>query len=88
MIDYHHLHQVPGPKNSIVLVDILGHIIAVGLSPQQMTVLAAISDREALEKLKNIQTREQMAPALADHLLQYKEVLQSVVKLGRSKKRR
>ena len=50
-----------GPKNSILVVDVAGQIIVIGLSNQQMTVLTTISDKEALNKLRNIPVREEIS---------------------------
>jgi flagellar biosynthetic protein FliO len=41
-----------GPKNSIVLVEVLDQLIVVGISNQQMTTLACIDDPMALAKIK------------------------------------
>lgn len=45
-----------GPKNSIVLVEVLDQIIVVGISNQQMTTLACIDDPLALAKIKTERT--------------------------------
>ncbi len=50
-----------GPKNSILVVDVAGQIIVVGLTNQQMTVLTTISDKEHLQKLRSIQINEDIA---------------------------
>jgi flagellar protein FliO/FliZ len=41
-----------GPKNSIMLLEVLGRIMVVGVSNHQMSMLATISDPEALEQLR------------------------------------
>jgi flagellar protein FliO/FliZ len=47
-----------GPKNSILVVDVAGEILVLGVSNSQMTMLTTISDREALEKLRTIKINE------------------------------
>jgi flagellar protein FliO/FliZ len=42
-----------GPKNSIILVEVLDQIIVVGISGQQMTTLACIDDPDAVTKIKD-----------------------------------
>ncbi len=41
-----------GPKNRIILVEVLGQILVVGISNQQMTTLASIDDPQAVMKIK------------------------------------
>jgi flagellar protein FliO/FliZ len=48
-----------GPKSSILVVDIAGEIIAVGISNSQITMLTKISDREALDTLRNLKIHEE-----------------------------
>lgn len=42
-----------GPKNSIVLVEVLEQIIVVGISDRRMTALAQIDDPEAVARVKS-----------------------------------
>lgn len=41
-----------GPKNRIILVEVLGQLLVVGISNQQMTTLATIDDPQAVMKIK------------------------------------
>jgi flagellar protein FliO/FliZ len=41
-----------GPKNRIILVEVLDQVLVVGISNQQMTTLAAIDDPLAIAKIK------------------------------------
>jgi flagellar protein FliO/FliZ len=41
-----------GPKNRIILVEVLDQLLVVGISNQQMTTLAAIDDPLAIAKIK------------------------------------
>ncbi|MEN6619944.1 MAG: flagellar biosynthetic protein FliO [Smithella sp.] len=41
-----------GPKNRIILIEVLGQLLVVGISNQQMTTLATIDDPQALTKIK------------------------------------
>ncbi len=69
-----------GPKNSILVIDVAGEIIAVGLSNSQMTMLTKISDRDALEKLRNAKMNGDL-PSLpiTQQLTRYKKKITSVV---------
>ena len=46
------------PKNSIMLVEVLGQVMLVGVSNQQMSMLATINDPCAMEKIKNLRAQE------------------------------
>lgn len=61
-----------GPKSSIMLVDVLGKLIVIGVTATQMSYLATISDAEALEKLKTSERRESMSSPLADYIRNHK----------------
>ncbi len=61
-----------GPKSSIMLVEVLGKLIVVGLANNQMQHLATITDAEALEKLQYISLQEKKLPPLADALMSYR----------------
>ena len=41
-----------GPKNMIVLVDVLGQVLIVGVGQAQMSLLGTVSDAGALERLR------------------------------------
>jgi flagellar protein FliO/FliZ len=41
-----------GPKNNIMLLEVLGRIMVVGVSNNQMSLLTTISDADALEQLR------------------------------------
>lgn len=42
-----------GLRNSIMLVEVLGKVIIIGVSPNQISPLGTISEADALEKLRN-----------------------------------
>lgn len=46
------------PKNSLLLIEVLGQVILVGVSNQQIAMLSQISDTAALEKIKNARLAE------------------------------
>jgi len=63
-----------GPKNSILVVDIAGELIVVGLSNSQMTMLTTISDKEALDMLRNIKNSDNISSLpLSQQLARYKK---------------
>jgi len=47
-----------GPKSSIMLIDVLGNIMVIGVSSSKISLLTEIVDSEPLEQLKNIQGQE------------------------------
>jgi flagellar biosynthetic protein FliO len=61
-----------GPKSSILLVDVLGKAIVLGLSNGQMSLLTAIDDSQALEKMRALRQNDTSPnPVLADFLKRY-----------------
>jgi len=69
-----------GPKNSILVVDVAGQIIVVGLSNQQMNVLTTISDKEVLDKLRNIPVKAEIPSiVLTQQFIRYKEKIMSAM---------
>lgn len=74
-----------GPKSSIMIVDILGQAVVIGMSNQQMSYITTLDDVDALEKLK-VLTRRRGSPTMpTDPLDHYKNMIKSMI---RSKKDR
>ena len=73
-----------GPKNSIVILDILGRVIVVGISNQQISMLTEIDDRESLDRLKTMRGRRAQSPALMDQLTLYKRKLKALSFMGKN----
>jgi flagellar protein FliO/FliZ len=71
-----------GPKNSFLLVEVLGQVLLVGVSAQEMSLLATITDPEALARLKAQRLSPRPSPP-PDPLGRYKSLLKS---LGRGRK--
>jgi flagellar biosynthetic protein FliO len=71
-----------GPKSSIMLVDIAGQIVAVGIAGNQMTPLATISDPAALERIKHVNAGGPSMPSFAEHLMNYRGKLRSLTAPG------
>jgi len=74
-----------GPRSSIMLVEVLGKAIVIGVSPGQMSTLATITDTEALERLENVRTQGKVPPALMDCLKKNKIIGGAIRKYGRYK---
>jgi hypothetical protein len=51
-----------------MMVEILGRVVVVGISNNQMSLLTTISDADSLERLKDIQQQTKRLPPLADYL--------------------
>jgi flagellar protein FliO/FliZ len=71
-----------GPKNSILLVEVLGQVLLLGVSEQQMSILTTIMDRESIENLKNSRMNERLLP-VSDPFARYKSLLRNI---GRMRK--
>lgn len=72
------------PKNSLLLADVLGQFILLGISNHQMSILGTITDPEAINNLKNHKFVQQSAP-LNDTLTHYKSLLSNINLLKRGK---
>jgi flagellar biosynthetic protein FliO len=60
------------PKNSIMLIDILGDILVIGVSSNQISLLTKIADDDSLEKLNSINVKGERNPPFSDYLMHYK----------------
>jgi flagellar protein FliO/FliZ len=67
-----------GPKNSIILVEVLDQIIVVGISGQQMTTLACIDDPDAVTKIKDNRTNTPGINFPGNKLAKYMSLLSNV----------
>lgn len=63
--------QYLGPKSSIMLVDVLGQVMVIGMSGGTMSLLTEIMDPEALEQLKDIRERKGRGPSFSGYLKGY-----------------
>jgi flagellar protein FliO/FliZ len=72
-----------GPKSSIVILDVLGRVVVVGVTNQQISLLTEIDDRESLDRLKTLRGRRSQSPALMDQLTLYKRKLKALSFMGR-----
>jgi flagellar biosynthetic protein FliO len=66
-----------GPKNSILLVDVLGQVMLLGVSANQISALGTISDPIALENLKNLRLQHKSLP-VSENFLRYKSLLRNI----------
>lgn len=64
-----------GPKNRIIMVEIMDKILVVGISNQQMTTLAAIDDPLAVAKIKISKANPKIADFSGSKLAQYMSLL-------------
>jgi flagellar protein FliO/FliZ len=57
-----------GPKSSIILVEVMGQVIVVGISGQQMTPLARIDDPVSIAEIKSQQSTPKVSPFPGDKI--------------------
>jgi flagellar biogenesis protein FliO len=69
-----------GPKCSIMLVDILDNVIAVGLANNQITMLTTISDQKSLERLNDFEREKKNPISLFNNLALYRSKLSALDK--------
>lgn len=72
------------PKNSILLVDVLGQVMLLGVSNHQMSILGTITDPEALENFKNLHLSQKSLP-MSDTLSRYKSLLLNISQMRKGK---
>lgn len=63
-----------GPKSSLMLIEVLGEVMLVGVTGQQMSLLSHIDDPEALGKIKNVRPPEPFSDV--NPLARYKSLVQ------------
>ncbi|MCK9275543.1 MAG: flagellar biosynthetic protein FliO [Syntrophales bacterium] len=57
-----------GGKNSIILLDVMGHLLVIGLSPAGMTMLAHIGGEESRHRLKYKNAEEKKYAPFSEYL--------------------
>ena len=67
-----------GPKSSILLLDVLGSVIVVGVSGTQMTLLTTITDEDSLERLRSASPGGNNAEPFLDPISLYKRKLKTL----------
>ena len=71
-----------GPKSSILLLDVLGSVIVVGVSGSRMTLLTTITDEDALERLRSARPGEADPQPFMDPIALYRRKLKTLSLLG------
>lgn len=66
-----------GPKNSIVIVDVLGELLVVGISGNQMTLLSSITDEGRVQKLREMRTGGLPSVSLINSLMSCREKIKN-----------
>ncbi|MFH1079619.1 MAG: flagellar biosynthetic protein FliO [Pseudomonadota bacterium] len=77
-----------GPKCSIMLVEVLGNVIVLGLANGQMTVLTTIVDDQALEIMKTVRENESLQPVLVDRLKRYTDKFKTLAREQKGRQKR
>ncbi len=57
-----------GPKSSIMLVDVLGRVIVVGITSGTISLLTEIMDPESLEHLKDARVKKEGVSSFSNYL--------------------
>lgn len=66
-----------GPKKSIMLVEVLGQIILLGVSDHQMSMLTTLTEPDAMDKLRSLRTKEGIRP-ISDPLSRCKSLFRNI----------
>ena len=67
-----------GPKSSIMLLDVLGSVIVVGVTGSQISMLTTITDEESLERLRSARAGEKDSQPFLDQITLYKRKLKTL----------
>jgi len=67
-----------GPKSSIMLLDVLGSVIVVGVTGSQISMLTTITDEESLERLRSTRAGERDSQPFLDQITLYKRKLKTL----------
>ena len=57
-----------GSKHSIVLLDVMGDVLVVGLSATEMTMLAHLDGKDYRDRLSHVAEKERREVSFAEHL--------------------
>ncbi|MBN1547780.1 MAG: flagellar biosynthetic protein FliO [Syntrophaceae bacterium] len=76
-----------GPKTSIMILDILGQAVVVGMSNQQMSYITTLDDPVSLEKLQSLSRQRGGQTMPIDPLNHYKNLIKTMIgsKKGRNR---
>lgn len=61
--------QYLGPKTTIMLIDVLGNVLLLSVSNNQISLLTKIVDHDSLEQLNGIQRKEAPKTLFSDYLM-------------------
>jgi flagellar biosynthetic protein FliO len=67
-----------GPKSSIMLLDVLGSVIVVGVTGSQISMLTTITDEESLERLRSSRLGDSSSQPFLDQITLYKRKLKTL----------
>ncbi len=56
-----------GPKNRIMLIDVSEHIMLIGVTASNISLLTEIGDSKSLEILKDVQGQQEKPPHFSDY---------------------
>ena len=57
-----------GPKNSIMLIDVLGNILLIGIASGNISLLTEIKDNELLEQISSVRDKKAETIPFVNHL--------------------
>lgn len=72
-----------GPKSSIMIVDIVGKALVIGVSAENVSLITELSSPEALEKLKTIREQNVNMQSLSDYMKKNRMVNKVKVYFGK-----
>lgn len=73
-----------GPKSSLILLEVLGQVLLVGHSNQELSLLTTITDPDALNKLNSFQLKKNTRSA-PDPFSRYKLLFEKVRKVRKDR---
>ena len=71
-----------GPKSSVMLIEVLGRVLVVGLSQQSLSLLTSIDDQQSLERLRPNYGLGGKPSPFSEQLAMYRDRLMSMCRIG------
>ncbi len=60
-----------GPKSSIMLVDVVGHLLVIGIANGTMSLLTEIMDPESIQQLHGLRSPKERSSSFSEYLKGY-----------------
>ncbi len=77
-----------GPKSNLMLIDVLGQTILIGVTAGQISMITAVTDEDALDRLQALQADDRANRSVLDPIALYKKKLRTLSLVGSPQNRK